>query len=318
MTAFNQVTIIGFGLIGSSLARIIRRDNLATRLVCGDMSNAVCAKVMELGIADEATTDLTKSVADSDLVVLAVPVGACGTVAQMIAPGLKAGCVVTDVGSVKQSVVASVLPYLPADVDFVPAHPIAGTEHSGPEAGFPELFQGRWAIITPLPDTPLNAIEKVTKLWEAAGSNIEFMEPRRHDLVLAITSHLPHLIAYTIVGTASDLEDHLKADVIKFSASGFRDFTRIAASDPVMWRDIFVNNQDAVLEIVQRFTEDLTGLQRAIRYGDGQALQDMFVRTRAIRRQVIEAKQADYRYPNKLSESVPQPEVPRKASGSAN
>ncbi len=318
MTIYNQVTVIGFGLIGSSLARIIRRDNLAARIICGDMSDVVCAKVMELGLADDATTNLAKSVEGSDLVILAVPVGACGTVAQMIAPSLKEGCVITDVGSVKQSVVASVLPHLPDHVDFVPAHPIAGTEHSGPEAGFPELFQGRWAIITPLPDTPLNAIEKVTKLWEAAGSNIEFMEPRRHDLVLAITSHLPHLIAYTIVGTASDLEDHLKADVIKFSASGFRDFTRIAASDPVMWRDIFVSNQDAVLEIVQRFTEDLTGLQRAIRYGDGQALQDMFARTRAIRRQVIEAKQADYRYPNKPAEAVPQPEVPRKASGSAS
>ncbi len=318
MTAFNQVTVIGFGLIGSSLARIIRRDNLAARIVCGDVSDVVCAKVMELGIADDATTDLAKSVVDSDLVILAVPVGACGAVAQMIAPSLKEGCVITDVGSVKQSVVASVQPHLPDHVDFVPAHPIAGTEHSGPEAGFPELFQGRWAIITPLPDTPLNAIEKVTTLWEAAGSNIEFMEPRRHDLVLAITSHLPHLIAYTIVGTASDLEDHLKAEVIKFSASGFRDFTRIAASDPVMWRDIFVNNQDAVLEIVQRFTEDLTGLQRAIRYGDGQALQDMFARTRAIRRQVIEAKQADYRYPNKPAEAVPQPVAPRKASGSAS
>ncbi len=318
MTTFNQVTVIGFGLIGSSLARIIRRDNLAARIVCGDMSDVVCAKVLELGIADAVTTDLAQSVTGSDLVIMAVPVGACGAVAQMIAPALKEGCVITDVGSVKQSVVASVLPHLPDYVDFVPAHPIAGTEHSGPEAGFPELFQGRWAIITPLPDTPLNAIEKVTTLWEAAGSNIEFMEPRRHDLVLAITSHLPHLIAYTIVGTASDLEDHLKADVIKFSASGFRDFTRIAASDPVMWRDIFVNNQDAVLEIVQRFTEDLTGLQRAIRYGDGQTLQDMFARTRAIRRQVIEAKQADYRYPNKPAEAAPQPVAPRKASGSAS
>ena len=318
MTAFNQVTIIGFGLIGSSLARVIRRDKLTTRIICGDMSDVVCAKAIELGIADDASTDLAKSVEGSDLVILAVPVGACGPVVQTIAPSLKQGCVITDVGSVKQAVIAGVQPHLPDYVDFVPAHPIAGTEHSGPEAGFPELFQGRWAIITPLPDTPLNAIEKVTKLWEAAGSNIEFMEPRRHDLVLAITSHLPHLIAYTIVGTASDLEDHLKADVIKFSASGFRDFTRIAASDPVMWRDIFINNQDAVLEIVQRFTEDLTGLQRAIRWGDGQALQDMFARTRAIRRQVIEAKQADYRYPNKAPEAVPQPEVPRKASGSAN
>lgn len=312
-----QVTIIGFGLIGSSLARIIRRDNLAARIVCGDQSDVVCHKVMELQLADAATTDIAESVKGSDLVILAMPVGASGQVAQAIGGTLEQGAVVTDVGSVKQSVIAAVQPHLPPHVDFVPAHPIAGTEHSGPEAGFPELFIGRWAILTPLPDTPLNAIEKVTKLWEATGANLEFMEPRRHDLVLAITSHLPHLIAYTIVGTASDLEDHLKADVIKFSASGFRDFTRIAASDPIMWRDIFVNNQDAVLEIVQRFNEDLTGLQRAIRYGDAQALQDMFTRTRAIRRQVIDAKQADYRYPNKSPEAVPQPADPRKASGSA-
>lgn len=312
-----QVTIIGFGLIGSSLARIIRRDNLAARIVCGDQSDVVCHKVMELQLADATTTDIAESVKGSDLVILAMPVGASGQVAQAIGGTLEQGAVVTDVGSVKQSVIAAVQPHLPPHVDFVPAHPIAGTEHSGPEAGFPELFIGRWAILTPLPDTPLNAIEKVTKLWEATGANLEFMEPRRHDLVLAITSHLPHLIAYTIVGTASDLEDHLKADVIKFSASGFRDFTRIAASDPIMWRDIFVNNQDAVLEIVQRFNEDLTGLQRAIRYGDAQALQDMFTRTRAIRRQVIDAKQADYRYPNKSPEAVPQPADPRKASGSA-
>lgn len=317
MTVFNQITIIGFGLIGSSIARVIRRDNLAARIVCGDMSDMVCAKTIELGIADHATTDLAQAVTGSDLVILAIPVGACGPVAQTIASSLMQGCVITDVGSVKQSVIAGVTPHLPVYVQFVPAHPIAGTEHSGPESGFAELFQGRWAIITPLPETPLNAIEKITKLWEACGSNIEFMEPRRHDLVLAITSHLPHLIAYTIVGTAADLEDHLMADVIKFSASGFRDFTRIAASDPVMWRDIFVNNQDAVLEIIQRFNEDLTGLQRAIRWGDGQTLQDMFARTRAIRRQVIDAKQADYRYPKGTPELVPQPAAPRKTSGSA-
>lgn len=313
---YNQVTIIGFGLIGSSLARIIRRDKLSSVIVCGDLSQEVCDRTLALGIADKATTSLAESVKGSDLIVLAVPVGACGPVAQAIAPALKEGAVITDVGSVKQAVVDAVKPHLPDYVDFVPGHPIAGTEHSGPDAGFPELFQGRWAILTPLPDTPLKAIEKVTRLWEAAGSNIEFMEPRRHDLVLAITSHLPHLIAYTIVGTASDLEDHLKADVIKFSASGFRDFTRIAASDPVMWRDIFLNNQEAVLEIVQRFTEDLTGLQRAIRWGDGDALQTMFTRTRAIRRQIIDAKQADYRYPSQQAGSVPQPEVRRTASGS--
>lgn len=288
---FSQVSIIGFGLIGSSIARCIARDKLADRLVCVDRSEEVCRKVMALGLADSATTDLRKGVEGSDLVILAVPVGVCGVVAEQIRYSLKDGCVVTDTGSVKSAVIEAVMPHLPRKAHFVPAHPIAGTEHSGPEAGFAELFQGRWCVITPLPESEIRAVEKVTKLWESCGATIEIMDYRRHDLILAITSHLPHLIAYTIVGTAADLEDDTKDEVIKFSASGFRDFTRIAASDPVMWRDVFLNNKDAVLEILQRFTEDLTGLQRAIRKSDGEYLQAMFTRTRDIRRQVIEAGQ---------------------------
>jgi cyclohexadieny/prephenate dehydrogenase len=289
---FKKITIIGFGLIGSSLARVIRRDGLAEKIICGDISPDVCKKVLELKLADVAITDLAVAVKGADIVVLAVPVGACGAVAQAIAATLAEGAVVTDVGSVKQAVIAAVAPHIPAHAYFVPAHPIAGTEHSGPEAGFPELFQGRWCILTPLPDTPLRAIEKVTALWDATGATVEIMDPKRHDLILGITSHLPHLIAYSIVDTAATLEDHTKAEVIKYSASGFRDFTRIAASDPVMWRDIFLNNKDAVLEILQRFNEDLTALQKAIRTGDGVLLQDVFTRTRAIRRAIIQAKQS--------------------------
>lgn len=300
---FDRVCIIGFGLIGSSIARSLRQNGLAGTIVCGDQSEAVCARALELRIADEATTDLADAVRDCDLVVLAMPVGAFGRVAETIAPTLKPGAVVTDVGSVKQTVIAAVLPHLPDNVHLIPAHPIAGTENSGPDSGFPELFIGRWAIITPLPESDIRAVEKITRMWEAFGSRIEIMDAKRHDLILGITSHLPHLIAYTVVGTAADLEDHLRDDVIKFSASGFRDFTRIAASDPVMWRDIFLNNREAVLEIIQRFTEDLTGLQRAIRWGDGDMLQAMFTRTRGIRRDVIEAKQADYAQPKQSAEA---------------
>ncbi len=292
MPIFKQVTIIGCGLIGSSLARVVRRHDLAGKLVCADLSEDVCAQTKSLQLADVTTTDLGHAVAAADFVIIAVPVGAYGKVMETIAPYLLPGVVITDVGSVKQAVIDAVRPFLRPGLHFVPAHPIAGTEHSGPAAGFAELFANRWAIITPLEDTQLQAIEKVTTLWEAAGSKIEIMDPRRHDLVLGITSHLPHLIAYTIVGTAADLEEHTKEDIIKFSASGFRDFTRIAASNPVMWRDIFLNNQEAVLEILQRFTEDLTTLQKAIRWGDGKTLEALFTRTRDIRRGVIDAGQA--------------------------
>ncbi len=313
---FEKVTIIGLGLIGSSLARAIRASGIATIIVAADNNKDVCAIVKKLGIADEVTSDIRRSVSGSDLVIVAVPVGACANVAEQIGPSLKAGAVITDVGSVKQGVIDALKPHLPSTVHLVPGHPIAGTEHSGPEAGFAELFHDRWCILTPLAETDIRAVEKVTKLWEACGSKIEFMDPQHHDLVLGITSHLPHLIAYTIVGTANQLEDDMKSEVIKFSASGFRDFTRIAASDPVMWRDVFLHNKTAVLEILQRFTEDLTALQKAIRRGDGKYLHDTFSSTRDIRRQIIDQGQADYRAPGGLrQEGTPPVEVPHKASG---
>lgn len=314
---FKQVTIIGFGLIGSSIARAIRKSGIADRIVCGDQSREVCETVKSLGLADEVSTDLGKSVRGSDLVILAIPVGAMAAVAEKIAPGLQPECIVTDTGSVKTSVMKALQPRLPAKVHLVGGHPIAGTENSGPEAGFAELFQNRWCILTPLRHTELRAVEKLTSLWESFGSNIEIMDPEHHDLVLGITSHLPHLIAYTIVGTAIDLEEDLKGEVIKFSASGFRDFTRIAASDPVMWRDVFLNNKEAVLEILQRFTEDLTAMQKAIRKGDGDYLYNQFRDTREIRRAIIDAGQAAYVYPTQSQEGVAPVEAPRSVTGSS-
>jgi cyclohexadieny/prephenate dehydrogenase len=288
MSQFEQVTIIGMGHIGSSLARVIRKKNLTNKLIAADISEDVCARVKRLGLAHIETTDLQKSVVGSDLVIIAIPIGANKKLAELIGPALKPKAIVTDVGSVKQAVVESIQPFLPESVDFVPAHPIAGTENSGPESGLVDLFEGRWCILTPTPQTSIKAVEQVTSLWEACGAKIEIMDPAHHDMVLGITSHLPHLIAYTIVGTANDLEDDLKSEVIKFSASGFRGFTRIAASDPTMWRDVFLNNKDAVLEILQRFNEDLTAMQKAIRRGDGTYLHDIFTRTRQIRREVME------------------------------
>jgi cyclohexadieny/prephenate dehydrogenase len=289
---FNKVAIIGIGLIGSSLARGIRREKLAKTIVAGDASAAHCREAKQLKIVDSATTNLKSAVQDADLVILAVPVGACGAVAKTIAPALKAGAILTDVGSVKGAVINAVAPHVPKGVHFIPGHPIAGTEHSGPGAGFAELFHGRWAILTPGKGANKAAVKKLAELWRRCGSKVEIMDVKRHDRVLAITSHLPHLIAYTIVGTAADLETDTKGEVIKYSAGGFRDFTRIAGSDPTMWRDIFINNQEAVLDIAQRLTEDLTALQKAIRRGDGQTLFDLFSRTRSIRKKVIEAKQA--------------------------
>lgn len=265
---------------------------MAARIVTLDASEQACETALRLGIVDAAGSDPAALLAEADLIMVGTPVGAMAAVGQAIGPHLKAGAIVSDVGSVKMAVVRDLLPHLPDTVHFVPGHPIAGTEHSGPEAGFAELFQGRWCILTPLPGTDPGAIDKVTQLWTAMGSMIEIMEPLHHDKVLAITSHLPHLIAYTIVGTASDLEGDMQQEVIKFSASGFRDFTRIAASDPIMWRDIFLNNKEAVLEIIQRFTEDLTALQRAIRWGEAETLETHFRETRAIRRAIIDAKQA--------------------------
>ncbi len=288
---FERVALVGLGLIGSSLARAARHLNLARTIVAVDASDAVVKRVRELQIADEATTDVVAGVKDADLVILCVPVGVVGAVAQAMKPGLKRGCIVSDVGSVKASVVAQVQPHLPDGVHFVPAHPVAGTEHSGPDAGFATLFHNRWCILTPPEGTDASAIERVQAFWSAMGSNVEVMTPQHHDLVLAITSHVPHLIAYNIVGTAADLETVTQGEVIKFSAGGFRDFTRIAASDPTMWRDIFLHNKEAVLEMLGRLNEDIALLARAIRWGEGDKLHDLFTRTRAIRRGIISSGQ---------------------------
>jgi len=289
---FDKVCIAGIGLIGSSLARVIKRDGLAATVTVLDTNPTHCAQAVELGIADAAGADVAEAVDGADLVVFCTPVGAYAELAAAMAPHLRAGAIVSDVGSVKMAAIRDIGPLLPEGVHFIPGHPIAGTEHSGPTAGFAELFEGRWCILTPPPGADEAALAKILALWEATGSMVEVMEPAHHDRVLAITSHLPHLIAYTIVGTATDLEGTLQQEVIKFSASGFRDFTRIAASDPVMWRDIFLNNKEAVLDVLQRFTEDLTAMQRAIRWGEGDKLQEVFTRTRAIRRSIIDARQA--------------------------
>jgi cyclohexadieny/prephenate dehydrogenase len=289
---FERVALIGIGLIGSSLARVLRRDRLAREIVACDRRPETLAKARALGLADCVTDDAAEAVAGADLVVIGTPVSAYGAIGRRIAGTLARGAILTDVGSVKGAVIREIEPLIPAGVHFIPGHPVAGTEHSGPEAGFAELFRDRWCILTPLPSGDAAALARVTALWQAAGMRVVTMDPAHHDMVLAITSHLPHLIAYTIVGTATDLEESLKSEVIKFSAGGFRDFTRITASDPVMWRDIFLNNREAVLEMLQRFNEDLTALQRAIRWGEGAKLEDLFTRTRAIRRSIIEAKQA--------------------------
>jgi cyclohexadieny/prephenate dehydrogenase len=288
---FDQLTLIGVGLIGSSLARVARRQNLAKTIVAIDSSEAARKRIAELKLADIVTGDYAEGVRDADCVILCVPVGACGSVSEKIAATLKPGAILSDVGSVKGAIVSQVEPHLPKHVHFVPAHPVAGTEQSGPDAGFVTLFNNRWCILTPPEGTDIDAVAKLRQFWEGVGSNVEEMSPAHHDLVLAITSHLPHLIAYNIVGTAADLEAVTQSEVIKFSAGGFRDFTRIAASDPTMWRDVFLNNKEAVLEMLGRFTEDLSALQRAIRWGDGDALFDHFTRTRAIRRSIIEIGQ---------------------------
>lgn len=296
---FRQITIIGMGLIGSSLARAAQREVLADRIIAADINEAVCARVRELNITDDVFSDIQASVAESELIIVAVPLGAYGDVAAAIAPNLKPGAIVIDVGSVKKSAIDSIMPHMPGHAHFVPSHPIAGTEHSGPDAGLADLFEGRWCILTPLPDSDIRAVEKVTRFWEACGAKIELMDAVRHDLILAITSHLPHLIAYTIVGTASELEDDIKSDVIKYSASGFRGFTRIAASDPTVWRDVFLNNRGAVLEILQRFTEDLTAMQKSIRRADGKYLFDVFTKGRAIRQSITEMGPEGFPSPQK-------------------
>ncbi|HTZ34633.1 MAG TPA: prephenate/arogenate dehydrogenase family protein [Stellaceae bacterium] len=289
---FDRVALIGIGLIGSSLARVLRRDSPQTRIVACARRDETLEAVRRLQLADVTTADPAAAVAGADLVVLATPLSAYGAIAAAIGPALAPGTVVTDVGSVKEAAIRDVAPHIPPGVHFVPGHPVAGTEHSGPEAGFAEMFAERWCILTPPPDTAPEAVAKIKALWELARMKVVAMPAEHHDRVLAVTSHLPHLIAYTIVGTATALGDDLRSEVIAYSAGGFRDFTRIAASDPVMWRDIFLNNREAVLDVLQRFSEDLTALQRAIRRGEGETLEDWFTRTRAIRRSVIEAKQA--------------------------
>lgn len=288
---FERVALIGLGLIGSSLSHVMRRERLAHHIAGHARSAATLEKAGELGLADSLHSTAAGAVTNADLVILCVPVGALGPVAQEIGAILKPGAIVTDVGSVKAAVIRDVAPHMPPGVHFIPGHPIAGTEQSGPASGFAELFQNRWCILTPLPDSDPLAVRTLEDFWRACGSNVEMMSAEHHDLVLAITSHLPHLIAYNTVATAADLEKVTNSEVIKYSAGGFRDFTRIAASDPVMWRDVFLNNRDAVLEMLGRFSEDLSALQRAIRWGDGDSLYALFDRARSIRKSIIAAGQ---------------------------
>jgi len=289
---FDKIALIGVGLIGGSIALAARRGGLARRIVAATRSAETAATANRLKLVDHCGTDLAAACEDADLVIVCTPVGACGEAAKAIAPALKPGCILSDVGSVKQAVIRDMQPHVPPGVHFIAAHPVAGTENSGPEAGFAELFDGRWCILTPLPDSDAAAVDKLDAFWKALGSMTERLSPAHHDRILAITSHLPHLIAYTIVGTADDLGGHLNSEVLRFAAGGFRDFTRIAASDPTMWRDVFLNNREAVLEVLQRFQEDLFYLQRAIRWGEGDKLFDLFTRTREIRRALIHLHQA--------------------------
>jgi len=291
MSMFDKIAIIGLGLIGSSIAHAARRGGLAKEISGHDASPDVLDRAGKIGFCDTLHADIGDCVEDAHLVILCAPVGAYKTIAEQIAPNLAKGAILSDVGSVKGAVIRDVGPFVPQDVHFIPAHPIAGTEYSGPDAGFASLFDGRWAILTPVPRTDKSAVEKLKAFWQGLGSQVDVMDWSHHDLVLAITSHLPHLIAYNIVGTAHDLEKVTEGEVIKYSASGFRDFTRIAASDPTMWRDVFLNNRDAVLEVLGRFNEDLAVLQRAVRNGDGQFLFDFFTRNRAVRKAIIEQGQ---------------------------
>ena len=290
---FKRLVLVGIGLIGSSVARIaMEKREIATEIVANARTQATLDRVMQLGIADRVELDPARAVAGADCVMLCAPVGAYAALAEAIAPHLAPGCIVTDVGSTKQSVIRDVGPLIPAGVHFVPAHPVAGTEYSGPDAGFTTLFQGRWCLLTPPPGTDETAVEKVSELWRRCGSMVESMEAGHHDRVLAIVSHLPHLIAFTICNTAEGLEDESRQEVLKFSASGFRDFTRIAASDPVMWRDIFLNNREALLEMLARFMEDAQAMARAVRWGDPSFIEDSIERGRKIRRSLIELTQA--------------------------
>ncbi|KWV50593.1 prephenate dehydrogenase [Rhizobium altiplani] len=288
---FDRIALIGIGLIGSSLAYDIRRLGLSGEIVVSTRSAETLKRAEELSLGDRYTTSSAEAVKDADLVIVSVPVGASESVAKEIAGSLKPGAIVTDVGSTKASVIAQMQPHMPPHVHFIPGHPLAGTEKSGPDAGFPGLFEGRWCIFTPIAGTDQAALKKLQQFWETLGSKVDEMDPEHHDKVLAIVSHLPHIIAYNIVGTADDLEAVTESEVIKYSASGFRDFTRLAASDPTMWRDVCLHNKDAILEMLARFSEDLAYLQRAIRWGEGDKIFDLFTRTRAIRRSIIQAGQ---------------------------
>jgi cyclohexadieny/prephenate dehydrogenase len=288
---FGRIALIGIGLIGSSISHAARRNNLVGEIVGSARTPATVETAMRLGLISQGFVTAAEAAEGADLVILCTPVGLCGPIAKEISRSLKPGAILTDVGSVKAAIVRDVAPHVPKGVHFVAGHPIAGTEQSGPEAGFAELFDGRWCILTPEPTTDGKAVEKLRAFWEALGSKVEVMSPEHHDLVLAITSHVPHLIAYNIVNTAAHLERVTDSEVIKFSAGGFRDFTRIAASDPTMWRDVFLNNKEAVLDMLGRFTEDLTALQRAIRFGDGDTLFKTFTEARAIRRGIVQAGQ---------------------------
>jgi cyclohexadieny/prephenate dehydrogenase len=310
---FNRLALIGTGLIGSSIARAARAQGAVREIVATARSAATRRRVAELGLADQVVESNAAAVAGADLVIACVPVGVCGSVAAEIGPHLSRGAIVSDVGSVKGAVIDDMAPHLPAGVHFVPAHPVAGTENSGPDAGFAGLFVGRWCILTPPAGADVAAVERLAAFWRALGANVETMPAAHHDLVLAITSHLPHLIAYTIVGTADELAEVTRSEVLKFSAGGFRDFTRIAASDPTMWRDVFLANKDAVLEMLGTFNEDLSRLTRAIRRGDGEALFAHFTRTRAIRRGIVQIGQdspaPDFGrpHPDLAAEPLPRP-----------
>lgn len=318
---FQKLALIGIGLIGSSIARAVRQHGLAKTIAISTRKQETLDEARALGLGDFYSLDPAEAVRGADLVILCTPIGAYGAVMEQIAGALEPGAILSDVGSVKQHVMKVVAPWVPAGVHFIPGHPVAGTEHSGPASGFPELFVGRWCVLTPDKDVDPVTVDRLSSFWGAMGSNVETMSAEHHDLVLAITSHVPHLVAYNIVGTVADLEADTQSEVIKFSASGFRDFTRIAASDPIMWRDVFLTNRDAVLEMLGRFLEDLAKLQRAVRVGDGPGLEALFARTRAIRRSIIDAGQEtaapDFGrpHPGEKTEPAPVSDLAREHGG---
>jgi cyclohexadieny/prephenate dehydrogenase len=314
-----RLALVGVGLIGSSIARAARALDVVEEIVVTSRSEPTRRRAAELGLADRVTETAAEAVVGADLVIVCVPIGACAAVAQEIGPRLEQGAIVSDVGSVKCAIVRDMAPHMPDGVHFIPGHPVAGTEHSGPDAGFAELFVNRWCILTPGKDAESGAVERLAQFWKAFGASVEIMSPEHHDLVLAVTSHVPHLIAYNIVGTAFDLRHVTESEVLKYSAGGFRDFTRIAASDPTMWRDIFLNNKDAVLEVLGRFNEDLATLTRAIRRGDGETLFELFAERRAIRRGMV-ALNLDAPAPNfqRTASEKPEPPLPRPYAASGD